>query len=76
VLFLRAIGTNTMVCVAISMFNACIDSADKLIAVWMPIVTFVVCGFEHCVENSESLWSVPARLHDSNGLVVNWTTIV
>lgn len=51
VLFLRAIGANTMVCIAISMYNACTDSAGKIIAMWIPIVTFVISGFEHCVAN-------------------------
>ncbi|CEL57011.1 putative transporter YrhG OS=Bacillus subtilis (strain 168) GN=yrhG PE=3 SV=1 [Rhizoctonia solani AG-1 IB] len=51
VLFLRAIGANTMVCVAIAMFNACTDSAGKIMILWIPVVTFVVSGFEHCVAN-------------------------
>ncbi|CAE6432734.1 hypothetical protein ACGC1H_006765 [Rhizoctonia solani] len=51
ILFLRAIGANTMVCVAIAMFNACTDSAGKIMILWIPVVTFVVSGFEHCVAN-------------------------
>ncbi|KAG8754143.1 hypothetical protein FRC11_006836 [Ceratobasidium sp. 423] len=51
VLFLRAIGANTMVCVAIAMFNACTDSAGKIMVLWIPVVTFVISGFEHCVAN-------------------------
>ncbi|ELU40539.1 formate/nitrite transporter domain-containing protein [Rhizoctonia solani AG-1 IA] len=47
VLFLRAIGANTMVCVAIAMFNACTDSAGKILVLWFPVITFVISGFEH-----------------------------
>ncbi|CAE6470902.1 unnamed protein product [Rhizoctonia solani] len=51
VLFLRAIGANTMVCIAIAMFNACTDAAGKIMILWIPVVTFVISGFEHCVAN-------------------------
>ncbi|KDN39875.1 hypothetical protein RSAG8_08526, partial [Rhizoctonia solani AG-8 WAC10335] len=51
ILFLRAIGANTMVCVAIVMYNACTDSAGKVMVLWIPVVTFVISGFEHCVAN-------------------------
>ncbi|KAF8600348.1 hypothetical protein BDV93DRAFT_447734 [Ceratobasidium sp. AG-I] len=51
VLFLRAIGANVMVCIAISMFTACTDSAGKIMSLWIPVVVFVISGFEHCVAN-------------------------
>ncbi|CAE6496620.1 unnamed protein product [Rhizoctonia solani] len=54
VLFLRAIGANTMVCIAIAMFNACTDAAGKIMILWIPVVTFVISGFEHCVANTGS----------------------
>lgn len=44
-----------MVCMAIILYNACTDSAGKIMAVWFPVVIFVISGYEHCVANSEFL---------------------
>ncbi|KAG8787721.1 hypothetical protein FRC12_015341 [Ceratobasidium sp. 428] len=51
VLFLRGIGANTMVCMAVCLYNMCTDSAGKIMAIWFPVVVFVISGWEHCVAN-------------------------
>lgn len=61
-LFLRAIPANTMVCMAVVLGLACRGSAGKILAMWFPVVMFVLCGFEHCVANSESALLVPRLL--------------
>jgi formate/nitrite transporter FocA (FNT family) len=53
VLFLKAIPANAMVCMAVMLGLASRDSAGKIMALWFPVVMFVLCGFEHCVANSE-----------------------
>ncbi|KAG9093000.1 hypothetical protein FS749_015268 [Ceratobasidium sp. UAMH 11750] len=51
VLFLKAIPANAMVCMAVMLGMASRDSAGKIMALWFPVVMFVLCGFEHCVAN-------------------------
>ncbi|KAG8709896.1 hypothetical protein FRC08_017920 [Ceratobasidium sp. 394] len=50
-LFLKAIPANAMICLAVMLGMASRDSAGKIMALWFPIVMFVLCGFEHCVAN-------------------------
>jgi formate/nitrite transporter FocA (FNT family) len=52
VLFLKAIPANAMVCMAVMLGFASRDSAGKIMALWFPVVMFVLCGYEHCVANS------------------------
>ncbi|CAE6387386.1 unnamed protein product [Rhizoctonia solani] len=51
VLFLKGIGANAMVCMAVVLYHACTDSAGKIMAIWFPVVVFVISGYEHCVAN-------------------------
>ncbi|KAH7340826.1 Formate/nitrite transporter-domain-containing protein [Rhizoctonia solani] len=51
VLFLKAIPANAMVCMAVMLGLASRDSAGKIMALWFPVVMFVLCGFEHSVAN-------------------------
>lgn len=41
-----------MVCMAFMLGTAARGAAGKILALWFPVVMFVVCGFEHCVANS------------------------
>lgn len=50
-IFLRAIPANTMVCMAYMLGIAARGASGKIIALWFPVVMFVVAGFEHCVAN-------------------------
>ena len=49
--FLRGIGCNWLVCLAIYMGLAVNDGASRVLAIWPPITAFVVLGFEHSVAN-------------------------
>jgi formate/nitrite transporter len=51
VIFLRAIPANTLVCMAVMLGFAARDSAGKIMALWFPVVMFVIPGFEHAVAN-------------------------
>jgi formate/nitrite transporter len=49
--FIRAIGCNWMVCLAVWMALAARQTISKIFAVFFPIMGFVAIGFEHCVAN-------------------------
>jgi formate/nitrite transporter len=49
--FIRAIGCNWMVCLAVWMALASRQVIGKIFAIFFPIMGFVAIGFEHCVAN-------------------------
>ncbi len=49
--FLRAIPCNMLVCLAVWAAMASRNAAGKILAVYMPVFAFVVCGFEHSIAN-------------------------
>ena len=49
--FVRAIGCNWMVCLAVWMALAARQTISKIFAIFFPIMGFVAIGFEHCVAN-------------------------
>jgi len=50
-LFLKGVGCNWLVCLAVWMAIAADDVAFKIWAIWFPIMAFVALGFEHSVAN-------------------------
>ena len=48
---LRGILCNMLVCLAVWASMASSTTAGKILAVYMPVLAFVVCGFEHSVAN-------------------------
>ena len=57
--FLRAILCNILVCLAVWVAASVIHAEGKIIALYLPIVVFVLCGFEHCVAN---MFCIPAGI--------------
>src|SRR3954469_21348092 len=49
--FLRAVGCNWLVCLAVWMSLAAKDVAGKILAIFFPIMAFVAMGFDHVVAN-------------------------
>lgn len=49
--FLRAIPCNILVCLAVWTSMTSKNVVGKILAVYMPIFAFVICGFEHSVAN-------------------------
>ena len=49
--FLRGIACNFLVCIAVWMAFAAKDVVGKVAGLYLPIMLFVVCGFEHSVAN-------------------------
>ncbi|KAK7692849.1 hypothetical protein QCA50_004484 [Cerrena zonata] len=55
-IFLRGIGCNWLVCVAVWQAAGARETISKIIAIWIPIWVFVACAFDHIVAN---MFSVP-----------------
>jgi len=54
-IFLRGIGCNWLVCVAVWQATAAKETMSKVIATWFPIWVFVACGYDHVIANMFSL---------------------
>lgn len=66
-IFLRAVGCNWLVCLAVWMALAAEDVAGKILAIFFPIMAFVAMGFDHVVAN---MFFLPAAIFA--GLDITW----
>ena len=57
--FVSGILCNIFVCIAVLMAAASKDIAGKVLAIFFPIMAFVVSGYEHCVAN---MYYIPAGI--------------
>ncbi|KAM5543107.1 hypothetical protein V8D89_002981 [Ganoderma adspersum] len=55
-IFLRGIACNWLVCVAVWQAAGALETLSKIVAMWIPIMIFVTCGYDHVVAN---MFSVP-----------------
>jgi formate/nitrite transporter len=58
-IFLRAMGCNWLVCLAVWMALAADDIGGKVLAIFFPIMAFVAMGFDHVVAN---MFFLPAAI--------------
>jgi formate transporter len=58
-IFLRGVGCNWLVCLAVWMALAATDVAGKVAAIFFPIMAFVAMGFDHVVAN---MFFLPAAI--------------
>ena len=67
---LRGILCNILVCMAVWCAFAADELAGKILALWLPVMLFIIGGYEHCVANmyfipagmlTSSLYGVPAE---------------
>jgi formate/nitrite transporter len=58
-IFLRAVGCNWLVCLAVWMAIAAEDIGGKVLAIFFPIMAFVAMGFDHVVAN---MFFIPAAI--------------
>jgi formate/nitrite transporter len=65
-IFLRAVGCNWLVCLAVWMALAATDVAGKILAIFFPIMAFVAMGFDHVVAN---MFFLPAAIFADAGNV-------
>ncbi|MDK3257649.1 formate/nitrite transporter family protein [Blastococcus capsensis] len=57
--FLRAVGANWLVCLAVWMSLAATTVSGKILAIFFPIMAFVAMGFDHVVAN---MFFLPAAI--------------
>lgn len=57
--FIRGIGCNWLVCLAVIMVASAKDTMGKIVAAWFPVMAFIASGFEHCVAN---MFIIPAGI--------------
>ena len=69
--FLRAIGCNWLVCLAVYLALASDDVVGKIVGIWFPIMAFVTIGFEHSVAN---MFFLPLGLFC--GAATSWSAII
>jgi len=50
-IFLRGIGCNCLVCVGFWQAAGARETISKIIAIWLPVWTFVACSYDHVVAN-------------------------
>ncbi|KAJ7584703.1 putative formate/nitrite transporter [Mycena floridula] len=50
-IFLRGIGCNILVCIAVWLAAGAKETTSKLIAIWIPIWIFVAVSFDHVIAN-------------------------
>jgi formate/nitrite transporter len=58
-IFLRAVGCNWLVCLAVWLALAADDVAGKVLGIFFPIMAFVAMGFDHVVAN---MFFLPAAI--------------
>jgi formate/nitrite transporter len=58
-IFLRAVGCNWLVCLAVWMAMSAEDVGGKILAIFFPIMAFVAMGFDHVVAN---MFFLPAAM--------------
>lgn len=51
VVFVKGIGANMMVCLAVWMATSAKDITGKFLVIWMPVMAFVAFGWEHSIAN-------------------------
>jgi formate/nitrite transporter len=64
-IFLRAVGCNWLVCLAVWMSMSAEDVGGKILAIFFPIMAFVAMGFDHVVAN---MFFLPAAIFAGTGI--------
>ncbi|MDV7188036.1 formate/nitrite transporter family protein [Lutibacter sp. TH_r2] len=71
VTFLKGIGANWLVCLAVWQGMAAKNTMGKMVAIWLPVMTFVTLGFEHSIAN---MYFIPLAIFE--GADITWTTFI
>jgi formate transporter len=66
-IFLRAMGCNWLVCLAVWLALAADDVAGKILGIFFPIMAFVAMGFDHVIAN---MFFLPAAIFA--GVDITW----
>ncbi|WP_111708577.1 formate/nitrite transporter family protein [Lutibacter citreus] len=71
VTFIKGIGANWLVCLAVWQGMAAKDTTGKILAIWLPVMAFVAMGFEHSIAN---MYFIPLAIFE--GADITWTTFI
>ncbi len=71
VIFLKGIGANWLVCLALWLSLSAQHTGGKILALWWPIMAFVVMGFEHCIAN---MFFIPLAIFE--GVQISWWSFI
>ena len=71
-IFLRAVGCNWLVCLAVWMAMSAEDIGGKVLAIFFPIMAFVAMGFDHVVAN---MFFLPAAIFADVPGITWWDAI-
>jgi formate/nitrite transporter len=71
-IFLRAVGCNWLVCLAVWMALGAEDIGGKVLAIFFPIMAFVAMGFDHVVAN---MFFLPAAIFAGVDGITWWNAI-
>lgn len=83
--FLRGVGCNWLVCLAVYAAAASKEVSGKIAALWFPTMAFVALGMEHCIANmffiplaiftgSDPRYLVMVEAGKVNALSVDWSS--
>ncbi|MFH6769862.1 formate/nitrite transporter family protein [Gaetbulibacter aquiaggeris] len=71
VTFLKGIGANWLVCLAVWQGMAAKGTIGKILGIWLPVMAFVTMGFEHSIAN---MYFIPLAIFE--GVDITWTTFL
>ncbi len=71
-IFLRALGCNWLVCLAVWLALAADDVSGKVLGIFFPIMAFVAMGFDHVVAN---MFFLPAAIFAGAGDITWWDAV-
>ncbi|WP_339917728.1 formate/nitrite transporter family protein [Yeosuana marina] len=71
VTFIKGIGANWLVCLAVWQGMAAKNTTGKIFAIWWPVMAFVTMGFEHSIAN---MFFVPLAIFE--GADITWATFI
>jgi len=71
VTFLKGVGANWLVCLAVWQGMAAKDTTGKILAIWWPVMAFVAMGFEHSIAN---MYFIPLAIFE--GADISWITFI
>lgn len=71
VVFLKGIGANWLVCLAIWQGLSATSTTGKIIGLWWPVMCFVAIGYEHCIAN---MFYIPLGI--MQGAPIEWIDFI
>lgn len=71
VVFLKGIGANWLVCLAVWLGFSAHSTAGKMMGLWFPVMCFVAIGYEHSIAN---MFFIPLGM--LQGAVISWCDFI